>query len=66
MAGSDRAIRSFDAIDMGLMVWAAVFCFVLGAAVLFAVSEALTGPALEQAADEEGAGSGGASQAEAI
>ena len=56
-AGEIREFRSFDAIDMGLMIWAVLFCTILGAAVMFCVSEALTGRAIDKShldeADED-------------
>ena len=39
-------VRPFDNIDLGLMIWAALYCAVLGGLVLFSISEALSGRAL--------------------
>lgn len=40
---ASRGNRAFDAIDAGLMIWATLNCTILGALVMFCVSEALSG-----------------------
>ena len=53
LAGETRGYRSFDAIDAGLMIWAVIFCTVLGAAVMFCVSEALHARAIDKLQSED-------------